>query len=141
MVLLPPRLNVTGTGLVLPWGADAALPGVTVSVQLAPGASDPQVLATLVPDGRAGLPELTAQITDCAVTPPVLVTVKMRGVPLRAGEVTVSLTESTSAVLLIDSVVEGVAPGPVGAPAPPPLPPQAANSTAEHKDIQRAAER
>lgn len=132
MVFEPPMLKVTGTGagLTVPGVADGVLPGDSVKVQLAPGASDAQVVVTPVPVGRVGLPELTAQITDCAVTVPVLVTLKMRGVP----EI-----DSTSAEGLIDSVVFCGAP-PVGAPAPPPLPPQAANSTAEHKDIQRAAE-
>lgn len=134
LVFKPPMLKVTdtGAGLTTPGVADGTLPGERVKMQLAFGASDVQLVVTPVPVGRAGLPELTAQITDCAVTEPVLVTVKIRGVP----EV-----DSTSAEGLIDNVVEGVAPGPVGAPAPPPLPPQAANSTAEHKDIQRAEER
>ena len=69
------------------------------------------------------------------------VIVNLRGLPVRVGDLAVSLTDSTNDEGLIDSVVEGAAPPPVGAPAPPPLPPQAANSTAEHKDIQRAEER
>jgi hypothetical protein len=125
----------------VPTAAEGVLPGVTVIVQLAPGASEVQLEVEPVPDGHAGLEVLTAWITACAVTVPLFVIVKLRELPVSAGDAAVLLTDSTSAEGLIDSVVEGVAPPPVGAPAPPPLPPQAANSTAEHKDIQRAAER
>ncbi|WP_382161971.1 hypothetical protein [Hydrogenophaga sp. ANAO-22] len=115
--------------------------GVTVMVQLAPGASVVQLEIAVVRVGRAGLPVATANITDSAGALPVFVMVNFRGFPVRVGDLAVSRTDSTSAEGLIDSVVDGVAPPPVGAPAPPPLPPQAANSTAEHKDIQRAEER
>lgn len=136
----PPTLSVIGTGLSSPGAAvtEPGPPGVTVIVQVAPGASDVQVDAKLVPP-KAGLPARTAQITDSAVSVPMFLIVKLRGVPPRAGETPVSFTDSAREDGLIDNVVDGVTP--VGAPAPPPLPPQAANSTAEHKDIQRAEER
>ena len=78
-------------------------PGVTVIVQLAAGARSPQFAGEIVvPDGSAGD---TENATDVAAAPPVLVTVNVRGLPVKLADSAVLFTASTSDEALALSVV------------------------------------
>ncbi|SPX61923.1 Uncharacterised protein [Legionella feeleii] len=89
-----------------------SIPGVTVTVQVAPGANESaQVVGTVVTSDPAGSP-LAATTSPVAVTVPVLVKVTYRALPVNAGFLPIFFTDKANidggAMLVLNVVALGV---------------------------------